>query len=57
MSRMPTLAPAAASARAVASPSPDAPPVTIAVCPLMFMPYSFAEVRAYIANRRCMQKS
>jgi len=28
-----TLAPAAASAAAVAPPSPDAPPVTMAACP------------------------
>ena len=31
-----TFAPAAASTRAVSAPSPDAPPVTIAACPLRF---------------------
>ena len=36
-SKTATLAPLAASARAVAAPSPDAPPVTIAACPLISM--------------------
>ena len=36
-SKIATLAPAAASARAVAAPRPDAPPVTIAACPLISM--------------------
>jgi hypothetical protein len=30
-----TFAPAAANARAVAAPKPEAPPVTIAACPLI----------------------
>ena len=34
-SMMATFAPAAARARAVAAPSPDAPPVTMAACPLV----------------------
>ena len=34
-----TLAPRRASSRAVASPRPDAPPVTSAACPWMFMRY------------------
>src|SRR5476649_241277 len=33
-SKIATLAPAAASAEAVAPPKPDAPPVTMAACPL-----------------------
>ena len=37
MSKMETLAPAAANARAVASPNPEAPPVTIAASPSTFM--------------------
>src|SRR5262245_37212042 len=36
-SRQATLAPAPASMAAVAAPSPEAPPVTIAACPLMSM--------------------
>src|SRR6202044_2079277 len=36
-SKIATLAPASASMRAVAAPSPDAPPVTIAACPRMSM--------------------
>src|SRR5580704_9579414 len=36
-SKIATLAPASASIRAVAAPSPDAPPVTIAACPRMSM--------------------
>src|SRR5580700_3517629 len=36
-SKIATLAPASASMRAVAAPSPEAPPVTIAACPLMSM--------------------
>ena len=34
MSRIATLAPAAASVRAQAAPRPEAPPVTMAACPL-----------------------
>ena len=34
---MATFAPAAAKASAVAAPSPEAPPVTIAICPLISM--------------------
>jgi len=41
-SKIATLAPASASMRAVAAPSPEAPPVTIAACPLMSMVGSFA---------------
>ena len=37
LSRTPTLAPSAARRRAVASPRPEAPPVTSAVCPPMSM--------------------
>src|SRR5580704_17645497 len=40
-SKIATLAPASASMRAVAAPSPDAPPVTIAACPRMSMVDSF----------------
>src|SRR5580692_2415906 len=40
-SKIATLAPASASMRAVAAPSPDAPPVTIAACPRMSMVGSF----------------
>src|SRR6185312_15066181 len=36
-SKIATLAPAAASADAVAPPKPDAPPVTMAACPLTFI--------------------
>src|SRR5689334_21680759 len=36
-SKIATLAPAAASAEAVAPPNPDAPPVTMAACPLTFI--------------------
>src|SRR5580693_9253118 len=36
-SKIATLAPASASMRAVAAPSPEAPPVTIAACPRMSM--------------------
>ena len=36
-SKMATLAPFAASARAVASPRPEPPPVTTAICPDGFM--------------------
>ena len=44
-SKMATLAPAAASARAVAAPRPDAPPVTMAACPLISMAWlSFSTV-------------
>src|SRR5271170_8439242 len=40
-SKIATLAPASASMRAVAAPSPEAPPVTIAACPRMSMVGSF----------------
>src|ERR1700685_4663867 len=41
-SKIATLAPASANMRAVAAPSPEAPPVTIAACPRMSMVGSFA---------------
>src|SRR5580700_1769802 len=40
-SKIATLAPASANMRAVAAPSPEAPPVTIAACPRMSMVGSF----------------
>src|SRR5690242_7603481 len=52
ISRTATRAPAAASARAVAAPRPDAPPVTIAACPLISMcPPEALGLSSYDARR------
>src|SRR5262249_21355688 len=51
-SKSATLAPPAASARAVAAPSPEPPPVTIAACPSIRIAEPPRRERGYIADRR-----